>query len=45
MEGKKAFVIDTPPPSASGLPWHIGAAAYYAQIDMIAGMTKDVESH
>src|SRR2546427_10377435 len=31
-----AFVIDTPPPSPSGRPWHIGAAAHYAQIDMIA---------
>jgi valyl-tRNA synthetase len=31
-----AFVIDTPPPYPSGRPWHIGAAAHYAQIDMIA---------
>ncbi|OLD33551.1 MAG: valine--tRNA ligase [Thaumarchaeota archaeon 13_1_40CM_2_39_13_2] len=30
------FVIDTPPPYPSGRPWHIGAAAHYAQIDMIA---------
>ena len=30
------FVIDTPPPYPSGKPWHIGAAAHYAQIDMIA---------
>ncbi len=35
-EGKKPFVIDTPPPYPSGRPWHIGAAAHYAQIDMIA---------
>src|SRR5213593_5065537 len=33
---KPAFVIDTPPPYPSGHPWHIGAAAHYAQIDMIA---------
>ncbi|MEM2689679.1 MAG: class I tRNA ligase family protein, partial [Nitrososphaerota archaeon] len=33
---KKIFVIDTPPPYPSGRPWHIGAAAQYAQIDMIA---------
>jgi valyl-tRNA synthetase len=33
---KKPFVIDTPPPYPSGRPWHIGAAAHYAQIDMIA---------
>jgi len=31
-----SFVIDTPPPYPSGRPWHIGAAAHYAQIDMIA---------
>jgi valyl-tRNA synthetase len=35
-EKKQAFVIDTPPPYPSGRPWHIGAAAHYAQIDMIA---------
>src|SRR6476661_10166413 len=35
-EQKKPFVIDTPPPYPSGKPWHIGAAAHYAQIDMIA---------
>ena len=35
-KGKQAFVIDTPPPYPSGRPWHIGAAAHYAQIDMIA---------
>jgi valyl-tRNA synthetase len=33
---KKIFAIDTPPPYPSGKPWHIGAAAHYAQIDMIA---------
>jgi valyl-tRNA synthetase len=33
---KLPFVIDTPPPYPSGKPWHIGAAAHYAQIDMIA---------
>ncbi|MEM4362599.1 MAG: valine--tRNA ligase [Candidatus Caldarchaeum sp.] len=33
---KKKFVIDTPPPYPSGRPWHIGAAAQYSQIDMIA---------
>ncbi len=30
------FIIDTPPPYPSGKPWHIGAAAHYSQIDMIA---------
>jgi len=34
-KGKK-FTIDTPPPYPSGSPWHIGAAAHYSQIDMIA---------
>ena len=33
--GKKAFIIDTPPPYPSGA-WHIGAVAHYSQIDMIA---------
>jgi len=33
---KKVFVLDTPPPYPSGRPWHIGAAAHYSQIDMIA---------
>ena len=32
----RPFVIDTPPPYPSGSPWHIGAAAHYSQIDMIA---------
>lgn len=35
-ESRKVFVIDTPPPYPSGRPWHIGAAAHYSQIDMIA---------
>jgi valyl-tRNA synthetase len=35
-KSKPPFVIDTPPPYPSGRPWHIGAAAHYAQIDMIA---------
>ncbi len=33
---RRVFVIDTPPPYPSGRPWHIGAAAHYSQIDMIA---------
>ncbi|MCL7382928.1 MAG: valine--tRNA ligase [Thaumarchaeota archaeon] len=33
---RRLFVIDTPPPYPSGRPWHIGAAAQYSQIDMIA---------
>ena len=33
--GRPIFSIDTPPPYASG-KWHIGAAAHYAQIDMVA---------
>jgi len=36
ISGRPAFVIDTPPPYPSGKPWHMGAAAHYAQIDMIA---------
>ncbi len=39
-ESKPAFVIDTPPPYPSGRPWHIGAAAHYAQIDMIARVAR-----
>ena len=35
-----AFVIDSPPPYPSGRPWHIGAAAHYAQIDMIARFAR-----
>jgi valyl-tRNA synthetase len=34
------FTIDTPPPYPSGRPWHIGAAAHYSQIDMIARTTR-----
>ncbi|MGB9622859.1 MAG: class I tRNA ligase family protein, partial [Candidatus Bathyarchaeia archaeon] len=30
----KVIVVDTPPPYPSG-KWHVGAAAHYAQIDMI----------
>jgi len=37
---KKIFTIDTPPPYPSGRPWHIGAAAHYSQIDMIARTTR-----
>jgi len=33
---KRIFSIDTPPPYPSGAIWHIGAAAHYSQIDMIA---------
>ncbi len=40
ISGKNAFVIDTPPPYPSGRPWHIGAAAHYAQIDMIARFAR-----
>jgi valyl-tRNA synthetase len=35
-DDREPFVIDTPPPYPSGSPWHIGAAAHYSQIDMIA---------
>jgi valyl-tRNA synthetase len=35
-QDKGNYTIDTPPPYPSGRPWHIGAAAHYAQIDMIA---------
>ena len=41
---KKKFVIDTPPPYPSGRPWHIGAAAHYSQIDMIA-RTERMNEH
>ena len=34
--GPENYTIDTPPPYPSGRPWHIGAAAHYSQIDMIA---------
>ena len=39
-KSRKAFVIDTPPPYPSGRPWHIGAAAHYSQIDMIARTSR-----
>jgi len=39
---KTLFVIDTPPPYPSGTPWHIGAAAHYSQIDMIARTARMV---
>jgi valyl-tRNA synthetase len=39
-KNKPAFVVDTPPPYPSGRPWHIGAAAHYAQIDMIARVAR-----
>ena len=35
-EAGQNYTIDTPPPYPSGRPWHIGAAAHYSQIDMIA---------
>jgi valyl-tRNA synthetase len=43
IEPKNAFVIDSPPPYPSGRPWHIGAAAHYAQIDMIARLARMME--
>jgi valyl-tRNA synthetase len=43
MERKNPFVIDTPPPYPSGRPWHIGAAAHYVQIDMIARTARMME--
>lgn len=36
IPSEKNYTIDTPPPYPSGRPWHIGAAAHYSQIDMIA---------
>jgi valyl-tRNA synthetase len=36
---KSFFSIDTPPPYPSGI-WHIGAAAHYSQIDMIARTSR-----
>ena len=33
---KEIFSIDTPPPYTSGRPWHLGAAAQYSKIDVIA---------
>lgn len=40
QSNEKYFVIDTPPPYPSGRPWHIGAAAHYSQIDMIARFAR-----
>lgn len=37
---KQCYTIDTPPPYPSGRPWHVGAAAHYAQIDMIARVAR-----
>src|SRR6266581_9773292 len=37
---KPVFTIDTPPPYPSGRPWHVGALAHYAQIDMIARTSR-----
>ena len=39
-ENNNYYVIDTPPPYPSGKPWHIGAAAHYSQIDMIARVAR-----
>lgn len=36
VPSERNYTIDTPPPYPSGRPWHIGAAAHYSQIDMIA---------
>lgn len=36
LPSENNYTIDTPPPYPSGRPWHIGAAAHYSQIDMIA---------
>ncbi len=33
---KRIFSLDTPPPYTSGRPWHLGAAAQYSKMDMIA---------
>ncbi len=37
---KPSFAIDTPPPYTSGKPWHVGAAAHYSHIDMIARIAR-----
>ncbi len=37
---ENSYTIDTPPPYPSGRPWHIGAAAHYSQIDMIARTSR-----
>ena len=39
------YTIDTPPPYPSGRPWHIGAAAHYSQIDMIARTARMAEKN
>ncbi|RLG59750.1 valine--tRNA ligase, partial [Candidatus Geothermarchaeota archaeon] len=39
IDEKPLFVIDTPPPYASG-SWHVAAAAHYAQFDMFARYYK-----
>jgi valyl-tRNA synthetase len=39
-ENENYYIIDTPPPYPSGKPWHIGAAAHYSQIDMIARVAR-----
>ncbi|MBN3037048.1 MAG: valine--tRNA ligase [Candidatus Diapherotrites archaeon] len=38
------FSIDTPPPYASGT-WHMGGAAHYSQIDMIARVMRMFGKH
>lgn len=40
LNASKFFTIDTPPPYPSGRPWHVGAAAHYSQIDMIARISR-----
>ncbi len=40
LEIENYYVLDTPPPYPSGKPWHIGAAAHYSQIDMIARVAR-----
>jgi valyl-tRNA synthetase len=45
VSDKNNYVIDTPPPYPSGRPWHIGAAAHYAQIDMIARTARMFENN
>jgi valyl-tRNA synthetase len=37
---KPIFGIDSPPPYASGRPWHLGAAAHYSQIDVLARTSR-----
>ena len=39
-DSENYYIIDTPPPYPSGKPWHIGAAAHYSQIDMIARVAR-----